>query len=156
VYHIVVPQVHKQLLCDATYTNLHLFSSNPAITKIYIIIMLFIIITRTSNTTSTSCASSFEVKLLQEGSKLAHVALRFHRKIVGGLRLVLHEVAKSAIDHSRRYPRSWNTANEDDLHMNIVINGVVDEINIAGYPERKKLVSSWSCTSLRLELKVLH
>jgi hypothetical protein len=88
--------------------------------------MLFIIITRTS----TSWASSSNVKLHQEGSKLAHAALRFHRKITGGLHFVLHEVAKSALDRSRRDPRSWNTASEDDLHLNIVINGVVDEINI--------------------------
>lgn len=44
--------------------------------------------------------------------------------------LVLHEVAESTVDRSRRDGHCWNTTSEDDLYLTIVLYGLVDEISV--------------------------
>jgi hypothetical protein len=123
---LVIPRYHQNI------QTWHQCSSNLATFKIYIIVMMFlaVITTRTSTTTRTQFLGSSKVILFQEGSKPGHRALRVRRKVPGGLRLVLYEVAKSTVDRGGIDGCVWNMPDLDHLHLSTVSYGLVEEITV--------------------------
>jgi hypothetical protein len=88
-------------------------------------IFITVINTRTGTTTRTQYSGSSKVILLQEGSKPEHPTLGAHRKVLGGMCLVLHEVVKSTVDRRGRDGCLWNTPGVDHLHVIIVLYGLL-------------------------------
>jgi hypothetical protein len=82
---------------------------------------------------------------LQEGRKPAHHILFVHRKILGALCLVLHEVAASMVDHSWRDGHCRNTTSERwSSYSHSFLLACWWNQQPLGYLASKKLVRSWS------------
>ena len=65
--------------------------------------------------------------MVKRWAKPAHPSFRAHRKISGGMYLVLHEVSKK-VDQSRRVGRFLNMRPaKDDLNMTIVVYEIADD-----------------------------